>query len=312
MKTFAERNAFIEMDFYGREFWQGMQSRSDAMLNKLHDGATFGGGLMLPADSGRVFCKARNEESLLRKLATSIAAYSTDFDLTTVDGEEPAAWLEERDEIPVQDFVGAFQKHRISRCKLATILRVHEDLCSDAQFDLKGYLIRRLAKDFARAEDAAFLTGTGVNMPVGILNSTGGAEIGVTTAAITYDDVIRLFFSVKPEYRDHGVWVMNDATALVLRTMKDKNGNYLWNQANDTILGKPVKISNAMPDIGSGSKPIVFGDFSYYWIMDREPVSIRLLRELYAAYQQTGFYAKEYLDGKLLRSEAIKVLQIEA
>lgn len=83
--------------------------------------------------------------------------------------------------------------------------------------------------------------------------------------------MIRLFFSVKPEYRDHGVWVMNDATALVLRTMKDKNGNYLWNQANDTILGKPVKISNAMPDIGSVSKSIAFGDFSYYWIMDLSP-----------------------------------------
>ncbi len=105
---------------------------------------------------------------------------------------------------------------------------------------------------------------------------------------------------------------MNDRTAATLRTLKDESGAYLWNNANDTILGRPVCINNAMPDAEVGSKPIAFGDFSYYWVIDRDPVSLRLLQELYAMYQQCGYYAIEFLDARLLRSEAIKVLQMDA
>ena len=69
--------------------------------------------------------------------------------------------------------------------------------------------------------------GTGVNMPTGILAETGGADIGMTANALTYDDVIRLYFSAKPEYRRNGVWLMNDETALMLRSLKDNSGQYL-------------------------------------------------------------------------------------
>ena len=194
--------------------------------------------------------------------------------------------------------------------KHRTILLVHDDTIADSLFDLEEYLVQRFAKSFGKAEDDAFINGTGSEMPTGILNGTGGAEVGVTTDSLTYDDVIRLFFSVDPDYRNDGVWLMNDATALVLRTMKDENGNYLWNPANDTILSKPVCISNAMPNIGSGAKPIAFGDFSYYWIVDREPISIRSLRELYQKHQQTGYMATEFMDAKLIRPEALKVIEI--
>ncbi len=68
---------------------------------------------------------------------------------------------------------------------------------------------------------------------------------------------------------------MNDETALTLRLLKDENGNYLWNHTNDTILGKPVIISNDMPSAGNGKMPVVFGDFSYYWIIERSPISVQ-------------------------------------
>lgn len=70
---------------------------------------------------------------------------------------------------------------------------------------------------------------------------------------------------------------MNDKTALALRKLKDIDDNYLWNQTNDTILGKQVIISEYMPAIETGTKPIAFGDFSYYWIVGRKPVSVRTL-----------------------------------
>ena len=133
-----------------------------------------------------------------------------------------------------------------------------------------------------------------------------------TADAITYEDVVKLFFSVKPEYRRKGVWLMNDETAMALRTLKDEGGNYIWNHTNDTIFGKKVYISEFMPSAGESAKPIAFGDFSYYWIVGRRPISVRTLTEMFGMVDCIGYLANEFLDGKLTRSEAIKAMQMTA
>ena len=122
---------------------------------------------------------------------------------------------------------------------------------------------------------------------------------------------------------------MNDETVMTLRKLKDENGNYLWNHNSDTILGKPIVISEFMPCAGSGKKPVVFGDFSYYWVIDRRPVTMRPIVERFAINDQIGYItmrpiverfaindqigyiAYEFLDGKLVRQQAIKVLRVK-
>lgn len=104
---------------------------------------------------------------------------------------------------------------------------------------------------------------------------------------------------------------MNDCTALTLRTLKDADGNYLWNHADNTILGKRVVISEYMLDAAEGSKPITFGDFSYYWIIDRRPVSVRTLVEKFAVFGQIGYLAFKFLDNKLIRRDPVKIIQIK-
>ena len=310
MNTFESRKLTMEYSNYAENYWKGLQQRNEETFESFAKGRTVSGLFLMPPQSEKEYCKERRNASVLRKIATSMSAYDNDYSMFAVDGYDNISWVPEGGSIPVLDGVDSFTKYTIGNHKLATILRVHDDTIADSQFDLEGYLVKRFAKSFAKAEDNAFINGTGSEMPTGILNSTGGAEVGITTGSLTYDDVIRLFFSVDPDYRGNGVWLMNDATALVLRTMKDENGNHLWNHANDTILSKPVYICNAMPDIGVGEKPIAFGDFSYYWIVDREPISIRSIRELYQRYQQTGYLATEYMDAKLIRPEAIKVIKI--
>jgi len=147
-------------------------------------------------------------------------------------------------------------------------------------------------------------------MPTGILGPTGGAEIGVSADSITYDDVVRLYFAFNDEYRKNAVWIMNDDTALTLRLLKDEAGNPLWNQANDTIFGKPVVISYDMPSAESGEMTIVFGDFSYYWIIDRSPVYMQALKEKFVTLDQIGYLAIEMLDGKLICRDAVQRLKI--
>ena len=127
------------------------------------------------------------------------------------------------------------------------------------------------------------------------------------TGSITFDDVLALYFSVDRQYRSDGAWLMNDETALKLKTLKDANGQYLWNQNSDTILGKPVYISEFMP---SDDKPVAFGDFSYYYIIDLMPLTVRPLNEMYIKEDKMGFLCVEYLDGLLIRPEAVKVLKV--
>ena len=54
------------------------------------------------------------------------------------------------------------------------------------------------------------------------------------------------------------------------------------------------------------------GDFSYYWIADRQGRSFKRLNELYAATGQVGFLASQRVDGKLILAEAVKVLAQKA
>lgn len=136
--------------------------------------------------------------------------------------------------------------------KLAAMVKMDEAFVRDVSFDIENYLIKRFAKNFGRAKDDAFINGTGIEMPTGILNETGGAEVADTIDDISYDDIISLYFSVKPEYRKNAVWLMNDKTALALRTLKDVAGNYLWRNSDDTILGKKVIMTEFMPERNQG------------------------------------------------------------
>ena len=102
----------------------------------------------------------------------------------------------------------------------------------------------------------------------------------------------------------------NDETAITLRTLKDANGNYLWRESDNTILGKSVEYSTYMPNMESGTTPIAFGDFSYYWVIQRQPLTLKVLRELYILNGEIGFTGYERLDGKLILPEAVKLIKI--
>jgi HK97 family phage major capsid protein len=189
------------------------------------------------------------------------------------------------------------------------IFRLNNSFVGDNAFDIEKYLLNAFARRFGRAEEAAFLNGTGVDEPTGLL-SNNGADVGVTAANITYYNVVELYFSLTSEYRTNAVFLMHDDTAMALRTLKDSTGYPIWNAQNDTIFSKPVITTPSMPLPTSGAKPIAFGDLSYYWVIERQPLSIKRLNERYAVHGQTGFTAYERLDGKLIMPEAVKVLKM--
>ena len=295
---------------YDIQFWNAMRRRKtrEDVLDKGRDVST--GTYSMPnAAAGKVMA-AIEKESDFRKIATVIRAYKNGYKIFAKDCKDKAEFVAEGASIPVYESAGDFDENTIESHKLASIVKLDEDFVGDAGFNIEKYLTEKLGRSFGRAEDEAFINGTGKEEPTGILNDENGADTALTVAELNYDAVIDLYFSVDKEYRKNGIWLMNDKTALALRKLKDADGNYLWNPASDTILGKQVILSEFMPDIESGAKPIAFGDFSYYWIVGRKPVSVRTLLEEYVFYDQIGYLAFEFLDGKLVRKEAIKVIKM--
>lgn len=297
---------------YKRAFWdkamRGGQTPYEVMKsgNSLHD------TLLLPDDSNRKFQEALRRESVFRQLATSISAPQSEGSIWTSVCEDLAEWVPENGEVTIMDATDSLTRQCFRCNKLAVIAKLTNNYVKDIGFDAESYLTAHLAKSFGRAEENAFINGSGEGMPTGILHGTDGAEIGLTTTEISFDDIVKLYLSVKPEYCKNGVWIMNDETALTLRTLKDAGGSYLWNHNSDTIFGKPVYTSEFMPSAVSGSLPVAVGDLNHYWIVNRLPLSVRTLTERFALQHQTGYLAYEFLDGRLTRPEAVKALQIKA
>ncbi|MBR5990938.1 MAG: phage major capsid protein, partial [Bacilli bacterium] len=210
-----------------------------------------------------------------------------------------------------------FGQKIIGAHKVGTIIKVSEELLADSAFNLEAYFTSEFARRIGNKEEAAFIGGNGNSKPTGIFVD---AEVGITSAsnaAITADEVIDLFYSLKSAYRKNAVWIMNDATVKLLRKLKDGSGQYLWQPGlregePDTLLGKRIYTSPYVDEIGAGKKIIAFGDYSYYWIGDRSGVSFKRLNERYADTGQVGFLATKRVDGKLILPEAVKVLQAKA
>ena len=214
----------------------------------------------------------------------------------------------------------AFGQVSIGAYKLATMLKVSEELLNDSVFDLESYIAKEFGRRMGSKEEEAFLIGDGTGKPTGIFQTVGGGEVGVTAAsdkAVTADELIDLFYSLRAPYRKNAVFIMNDATVKLIRKLKDNTGQYLWQPAltagtPDTILNRPVYTSSFAPLAEGGALAIAFGDFSYYWIADRQGRSFQRLNELFAATGQVGFKATQRVDGKLILPESVKLLQMKA
>lgn len=295
---------------YSKGFWNTMRTQEEyySEMSNMKDST---GSYPAPYEFMNGYKPALEKENLFRRIATVVKTTSPEGKIIASASTGAADWVGESVAIPESnDTISQFTLHSY---KLASLTRVKHTFVTDNKFDIEKYLRKDFARRFGREEENAFINGDGITSPTGILHSTDGAEIGIEAAesnAITYDEVIKLFFSLDKHYRKNAVWIVNDETALYLRTLKDANGNYLWNHSDNTILGKPVEYSPYMPSMESGKKAIAFGDFSFFWIVDRQDLSVKVLKEKYILEGQIGYAAYERLDAKLIVKDAVKLLKL--
>ena len=288
------------------------------VYNVLKIGEDDHGGYLVPDEYERQLIDALQEQNIFRQLAHVISTSSGDRKIPVVRSHGTAAWIDENAAYPESD--DTFGQISISAFKLATTIKVSDELLHDSVFDVPSYIAKEFARRIGSAEEEAFFVGDGAGKPTGILNDKDGAQVGITTGsatAVTFDDVMDLFYSLRAPYRRSAVFIMNDSTVKALRKLKNGSGDYIWQPSvtagtPDTILNRPVYTSPFVPVLGSAAKPILFGDMNYYWVADREGRRFQRLNELYAPNGQVGFLSSERVDGKLILPEAVKCLQMKA
>lgn len=206
----------------------------------------------------------------------------------------------------------------------------------DLVINAESWLQLNVTDAFAQAEGAAFVSGNGTNRPTGFLSgptpvATGdagrafgtlqyvpsgaaGAFVAATATVSPADALVNMIYTLRAGYRANARWVMNSATAGVVRKFKDIDGRYLWvdNLAAGQpplLLGYPVIIAEDMPDIGANTFPIAFGDFFRgYLIADR--TGMRIIRDEVTRPGFVRYLISKRLGGILLDSNAIKLLKM--
>jgi HK97 family phage major capsid protein len=304
-------------DEYKKALLQAMRTNFRQISNVLQEGIDPQGGYLVPDEYDKRLIDILTEENVMRTLGTNITT-SGEHKINIAATKPAAAWIEEGGTLTFGD--ATFDQIILDAHKLHVAIKVTEELLYDNAFNLENYILTQFGKALSNAEEDAFINGTGVGQPLGILAETGGAQVGVTSASstkVTADEIINLVYSLKRPYRKNAVFLANDVCVAELRKLKDNNGQYLWQpslQAGepDRVLGYKVYTSPYFPVPTAGGTAVAFGDFSYYNIGDRGTRSFAELKELFAGNGMVGFVAKERVDGKLVLPEAIKLLQMKS
>lgn len=295
----------------------------------MHSGSDPDGGYFVTPAVSSTMTRRLYDESPMRRLARVETITTGNSWVEPLDlGEPEANWVGERSERPATASPG-MGKLEVHVHEIFANLPVTQQLLDDAGFDLGGWIEAKITEKFVRSENSAFLTGTGVVKPRGLLTyptaatddaarpwgtiqtlNSGGAS------SITSDALVGLVWKLRQPYRSGAAFVMNSNTAATVDKLKDGQGNYLWRPAfvlgaPATLLGYPVEIDEGMPDVAAGSTPIAFGNFKLgYVIVDR--LGIKFLRDPYTAKPNVNFYSYRRVGGGLANSEAIKLLKIAA
>lgn len=186
---------------------------------------------------------------------------------------------------PMSSSVGSFNKISLSGFLAGALVKISRSLINNSQFDIVAFIVDEMAYAIKRFIEKELLVGT--NGKVTGLSTLTNSMNTASATAITADEVVKLQGKVKDEFQANSIWIMSPATREALRLLKDNYGRYLLQDDitapfGKVLLGKPVFVSDNMPEIGSGNTAIYYGDMTGLATKFAEEINIQVLREKYA------------------------------
>lgn len=309
----------IEVKAFGNYLRLGRDRMDEIDRKALTVAANAAGGFLVPQEQAAELLKLLREKSPIRQYARVMQVEASEIAFPRRVSGTSAVWTEESADMTESNMV--FEQVKIANHELSTFVDVSNKLIEDSAFDLQGELLADFAEDFAAKEATAFLKGTGVGQPRGIMNATGIREIrtGVAAAfpaANPADILIRMFHEIPTIHAHNGVWLMNRGTLATVRTWKTADGRYLVIDPQDgapsTLLGRPVVEVPDMDNIAAGTFPILFGDLAGYRVVDR--VGLSVLHDPYTlgTKSQVRFIARRRVGGDVTNPDRFVKLRVAA
>ncbi len=293
----------------------------------LQAGVDAEGGYLAPLETERAILAAVKDISPIRQIASVREIGANAFRKPVSAGDTAGGWVAETG-ARVETTAPTLTAIDFPTMELYAMPAATQTLLDDSIVDIDQWLADEVQTEFAVQESAAFVSGNGTTAPKGFLSYAiaeesvrAAGELGYVAtgvdgafpAADPSDKLLDLIYTPKQAYRANGRFIMNRSVVGALRKFKDADGNYLWqpnSQAGEParLMGYPVTEAEDMPDIGSNSYSIAFGDFRRgYLIVDR--VGVRVLRDPYSAKPFVLFYTTKRVGGGVQDFDAVKFLK---
>ena len=276
------------------------------------------GGYLAPSEYVRDIIKTVTEISPARQLARIRTTGAKSILLPKRTGQFAAVWVAEqgtRSETTGLNW-GMLE---IFTHEMYALIEISEQNLEDSAFNLAGEISFEATEQFAVAEGAAFVSGTGIGKPEGFMTNSGVSSVNSGSAAlITADSLFTAKHTLKTAYTRNANWVLNRTTLGAVRKLKDGNGDYLWQSGlasgkPNTLDGDPYVEVPDMPSEGANTYPIAYGDFQRaYTLVDR--VAMSMLRDPYtqATSGNIRFLFRRRLGGMVVQPEAIVKIKCSA
>jgi HK97 family phage major capsid protein len=238
------------------------------------------------------------------------------FEIPYYDEDTTAITVAYSDEFTeLSSNVGAFTTIELTDYLAGALTLISRKLINNSQFNVVDFVVERMAISVARFIEGELLNGTSGKVE-GLSGATNVVNAGAATA-ITGDDLINVKDAVKDVFQNNAIWIMSTATRTALRKLKDEVGRYLLNDDisspfGTTLLGKPVYVSDNMPNIAANTNVIYYGDMKGLATKFTEDMSIEVLREKYATMHAVGCVTWVDFDSKIEQQQAISVLKMAA
>ena len=270
---------------------------ADRIIKKVKDLCPILAGATMYAVKGTlkvpVWGKATDDQSVEHDITV---AFSDDFTELTADS-------------------GKFTSVDLTGYLAGALTLVGRRLENNAFFNVTDFIVNQMAEEIAAFLENKLLNGA-ENKNQGALATTNTLNAG-STSAITFDKLIELQTKVKQVYQQNACWTMHPNTFAAIKKLKDGESRYLIQ--NDPskefpymLLGKPVYLSDNMPQIASAAKAVLYGEYAGLSVNMRENISIEVLREKYATQHAIGVVGWFEFDSKVTDAQRLAALVMSA
>lgn len=306
----AVKSGFISTDTMDEETKAAYQ----AVEKDLSTLVSADGGVLVPTELRTALIERKYRVPRLRNYVTVLPMPSGKLDLDAESATVTVNWTTELAAITQSD--PQFVKVSLSAENLMGLTRISRQLLNDNGMGdtLVDWVINRFAEAIARAEDTAFMVGTGTGQPTGIRTYaiTSVAQAGANIAAT---DVDTLYYLLPAQYRANAVWIMPDTVLAKVSKLRNSNGDRLFAEAFGngadvpTLNNRPVLVQDDIPTnlgVGTNESEIYFGDPSYYIVGDTEQTFSETSIHEGESFARHRLAVKvgERLDGALALAEA--------